>query len=61
MYRGSLNIEQTNPFIQNVNKHMYNLEKKLCLLALNYTFLHNFFWSILIGNTFKILPEKIGT
>ena len=25
--RGSLNIEQKNPFIQNVNKHMYNLEK----------------------------------
>ena len=26
-YCGSLNIEQKNPFIQNVNKHVYNFGK----------------------------------
>ena len=38
----------------------YNLEN--CLLPLNLnTFFHKKFWSILNGNTFKILPEKIAT
>ena len=56
-YCGSLNIEQKNPFIQNVNKHVYNFGKLSPAAELHF-FFHKCFWSILIGNTFKILPEK---
>ena len=37
---------------------MCKIISKNCLLLLNNNFFHNFFWSILIGNTFRILPKK---
>ena len=58
-YRSSLNIEQKNAFIQTVDKHMYNFEKKKCLLPLNYNFFFTIFWSILIGNVLQILRENM--
>ena len=53
---GSLHIEQKNPFIQNVHKYMFNLVK--LSPSTNWHFFQNNFWSNLIGNTIKTLPEK---
>ena len=45
--------------VQNVNKHMYNSKK--FSIAAKWHFSHKNFSSILIGNTIKILPQKITT
>ena len=41
-----MNIEQKNPFIENVNKHMFNLEK--FSPAAEFNFFYKYFWSIVI-------------
>ena len=43
---------EKNPCVQNVNKHMYHFEKLSPATELQ--IFSQIFWSILIGNTFRI-------